>query len=86
MGPEEAFGLVLRKLRTDQKLSQETLAEKAEVERNYISLLERGLNSVSINVLFRVATALGIAASELIAMTEKKAIEAKPAPIRKRER
>lgn len=66
MEPEVAFGLVLRALRKQRQLSQETLAHEAGLERNYISLLELGRNSPSIKTLFRLAPALNVTVSELL--------------------
>jgi DNA-binding XRE family transcriptional regulator len=68
---EIAFGNVLREVRKARGLSQEALAAEANVERNYISLLELGHNSVSIRVLFQLAAALGVPASELLRRVER---------------
>ncbi len=68
---ELAFGKVLREARKARGLSQEALAAEASVERNYISLLELGHNSVSIRVLFQLAAALGVPASELLRRVER---------------
>ena len=70
MEPEAAFGVVLRALRRERKLSQEDLALEAGLQRNYISLLERGLNSASIKTIFKIAKALGVSATELVRLTE----------------
>jgi transcriptional regulator with XRE-family HTH domain len=70
--PEVAFGIVLRELRKQRNLSQEALAHDADVERNYISLLELGRNSASIKMIFKLAPALGITVSELMTMVEAK--------------
>jgi transcriptional regulator with XRE-family HTH domain len=67
---EEAFGIALRKLRKQRKLSQEKLALEADVERNYISLLELGRNSASIKVIFKLAKVLGVRPSELVGLAE----------------
>ena len=68
--PEEAFGRVLRRLRTDRKLSQEQLALEADLQRNYISLLERGENSASVRTIFKLTAALGVSAAELFTQVE----------------
>ena len=60
MEPEVAFGQVLRGLRKRQGLSQERLAHEADVERNYVSLLELGRNSASIKMVFKLSDALAI--------------------------
>lgn len=73
--PEIAFGIVLRKLRKERGLSQETLAFEADIERNYISLLELGRNSVSIKMIFKFARALNISVAELMMLVEKQVEE-----------
>lgn len=70
MKPEVAFGRVLRELRLQRGLSQEKLAHEANIERNYISLLELGRNSASIDKLFKLAPALGVTVSELMGRVE----------------
>lgn len=82
--PEIAFGIVLRKLRKERGLSQETLAFEADIERNYISLLELGRNSVSIKMIFRFALALNVSVTDLMGMVETKVREAKNPMIRDR--
>lgn len=72
MEPEEAFGLVLRELRTKHGLSQEALAHEAGVERNYISLLELGRNSASIKIIFKLTPVLGVTVSEFMRKIEAK--------------
>jgi len=72
---EIAFGIVLRKLRKERGLSQETLAFEAGIERNYISLLELGHNSVSIKMIFRLARALNISVAEFMTIVEQRAKE-----------
>ncbi len=67
---EIAFGQVLREARRERGLSQEALAAESSVERNYISLLELGRNSVSLRVLFQLAAALQIPPSELVRRAE----------------
>lgn len=70
MEPEVAFGIVLRELRKQRELSQETLAHESGLERNYVSLLELGKNSASIKTLFKLAPTLGISVSEMLQRVE----------------
>lgn len=63
---ERAFGCVLRDLRLEAGWSQEKLAAASSTTRGYISLLERGVNSVTIDMLFRVAGALRITPAALL--------------------
>ena len=66
------MGEELRKAREKAGLTQDELAFKAHVHRTYVSLLERGKKSPTIDVLFRLCDALGIAASRLIARVERR--------------
>ena len=50
----------LRRVRKEKGLSQEDLAGLAEVDRTYVSLIERRLNSISIDKLEQIANALAI--------------------------
>jgi transcriptional regulator with XRE-family HTH domain len=68
----QAFGITLKKHRTAAKLSQEKLAELCDIERTYISFLERGLRQPSLSMTFRLAEVFGVKASELIIDVEGK--------------
>lgn len=46
------FGIFLSSLRTDKKISQEKLAELCQLDRTYISLLERGCRQPTLMTLF----------------------------------
>jgi transcriptional regulator with XRE-family HTH domain len=48
------------------KLSQEKLAEKADLHPVYVGNVERGLENISIDSLVRIAKALKVSLSELI--------------------
>jgi len=65
-------GVARRKARLSVKLTQEKLAFKADISRNYVSLLELNQKSPTVDVLLRIARALGIQASALIATIEDK--------------
>ena len=67
---EKHFGTVLRRVRKGKNLSQIELANLAGLDRTYISLMERGLRKPSIDVLFRLAKALGVSASSIIVSLE----------------
>jgi transcriptional regulator with XRE-family HTH domain len=68
--PPVAFGRVLRAMRTKAGMSQEALALESTVQRQFISLMERGENQPTISTIFRLASALQVQPSELIALTE----------------
>jgi transcriptional regulator with XRE-family HTH domain len=60
------LGRQVKKRRNELGISQEALADQAEISRNYLSLIERGeARNVSTGVLSRIATALGAAPAEL---------------------
>ena len=56
--------------RINAGLTQEKLAHQSQVDRSYISQLENDKYSPTVDLLFRLCDALGIAASELIARVE----------------
>lgn len=68
---ERAFGQVIRELRYGQDLSQEALAHESGLDRSYLSELENGRKTPSVRTVFRLAGALGLSASDLIATVEK---------------
>lgn len=72
MEPDQAFGQALRSLRTRRKWSQTDLALRADVDRNYISLMELGRNSPSVKMVFKLCDALDIAPSELLKDAERR--------------
>ena len=68
--PNIAFGIVLRELRVKSGLSQESLGFAADLQRNYISLIELGHNQPTITTIFKLAGALNIKPSELMILVE----------------
>lgn len=62
----EVLALNLKRLRQAQDLSQEELAHRAELDRTYVSSLERCLYAASIDVVDRLATVLGVEAADLL--------------------
>jgi transcriptional regulator with XRE-family HTH domain len=65
-----AFGQRLRAVRTATQISQEALAELAELDRTYISLLERGKRNPSLACVANLAQALNVTVSELCDFTK----------------
>jgi ribosome-binding protein aMBF1 (putative translation factor) len=68
--PKQAFGLAVRRRRTQIGLSQESLADMASVERAYVSALERGKRNPTLLTQTRIAAALGVQLQQLIADAE----------------
>jgi transcriptional regulator with XRE-family HTH domain len=62
-----AFGHRVRELRDRAGLSQEELAERADLHWTYVSDVERGRRGPSLDVIGRVALGLRISPSELFA-------------------
>jgi len=61
-----AFGKALKALRNDRGLSQEDLAFKADLDRTYISMLERGIRQPTLTTIFQLSKVLGVSASGLL--------------------
>jgi transcriptional regulator with XRE-family HTH domain len=60
------FGQRVRKLREQRGFSQETLAEKADLDRTYISGVERGQRNLSLFSIQAIADGLGVTVGELM--------------------
>jgi transcriptional regulator with XRE-family HTH domain len=81
---ELPFGAALRRVRRSAGLSQEQLGLEAGVQRNFISLIETGQNQPTISTIVKLARALGLAASELVAEAEREATVATTKRARRR--
>jgi len=68
--PIEQFSSVLRQLREERGWSQEHLAERADLNRSYLGEVERGHAIPSLVTVFKLAGALEIRLSSLIARCE----------------
>ncbi len=64
-----AFGAVLRKYRRERGFSQDMLAMRCDLDRTYPSLLERGLRTPSLTVIFKLADGLDVAPSIMMKET-----------------
>ena len=65
------LGQAIRKHRERLDLTQEKLAEKAELHRTYLADIERGTRNPSVESVRRIACALGIPISELFRTAEE---------------
>lgn len=68
---ELPFGAALRRVRLAAGMSQEQLGLESGVQRNFISLIETGQNQPTIGTIVKLARALGLKASELVAEAER---------------
>lgn len=70
--PCREFGEHLRYFRESAGMSQEYFAEKADLDRTYVSSVERGARNVSLVNICKFADALGVHPSELFDFYPKK--------------
>lgn len=68
LSTREVLATNLRRLRAERGLSQEALADLAGVHRNYLGGIERRERNVGLDNLERLARALGVSVSELVAV------------------
>ncbi|MFO5439425.1 MAG: helix-turn-helix domain-containing protein [Dolichospermum sp.] len=59
------FGQKIRQERLKQNLSQEELAEKANLHRTYIGMIERAEKNITLINIEKISNALGVSISEL---------------------
>lgn len=72
MNIREVFALNLKKYRRLRGISQEELAHVADIDRTYVSALERRVYSASLDVVASIAKALNVEPSELLVRPRKK--------------
>jgi transcriptional regulator with XRE-family HTH domain len=66
-----AFGAAVRELRERRGLSQEALAERAELQRTYVTEVERGRRNVTLLNVGRLAAGLGVGVGELTTVADR---------------
>lgn len=67
LSPLDMLGSRIRALRLERGLTQERLAEQCEMHNNHISAIERGVTNPTFLALLRIARALDISISDLLA-------------------
>jgi transcriptional regulator with XRE-family HTH domain len=72
MDLREVFASNLRRLRHAKGLSQEGLAHEAGVNRSYMSRLERGATYAGLEIIGKLADALGAEPAELLRLPAKR--------------
>ena len=65
MNIKDKIGSRIRQLRQEKHLSQEAFADLCELDRTYISSIEKGKRNVSIINLEKIANALNVSLSTL---------------------
>lgn len=67
----EELGLQIKLERTKEKLSQESLAYKSNLDRTYIGMIERGQKNPTILTILKITNALNISLLDLFENIEK---------------
>ena len=62
-----AVGRRVRALRLEKTISQEELAARAALHRNYVGSVERGERDIGVSAAARIADALGLSLAEFFA-------------------
>lgn len=75
---ENIFGKVLKNLRTEAGYSQEKLALDCELDRTYISMLERGKRQPTLKTIFNLCEKLNCSPSEMVRHVEIEVEEMTP--------
>ena len=60
-----SFGRNVARARTERGFSQDKLAEKADLDRTYVSGIERGVRNPGIKTVLRIARALNVGIGDL---------------------
>ncbi|NCT81631.1 MAG: helix-turn-helix transcriptional regulator [Comamonadaceae bacterium] len=68
--PLVAFGKAVRARRLAIGVSQEALADAAEIDRSYMSSIERGLQNIGLVLAARIAVALDMSLKELVGLAK----------------
>lgn len=77
MDLSKQFGAAVRQHRTLIRLSQEELAERAGLDRTYVSGIERGRRNPSLRILQQLSDALGADLDVLFATARQIALDAR---------
>ncbi|ETT56793.1 helix-turn-helix domain-containing protein [Paenibacillus sp. FSL R7-269] len=67
---KQIIGKTIKAIRMKQGLSQEDLADKCDVDRSYISMIEVGRNEPSVTKIFDLCKGLNIRPSDFFKMIE----------------
>ena len=70
MDIHQKTGLAIVQLRKEQGISQYNLAIKANITFRYLSDIENGKRNLSLNILEKIANALGVKVSKILELVE----------------
>lgn len=71
MDYEQNFREILKEIRKEKGYSQERLAYACELDRTYISMIERGVSSPTLSKLAKISLVLEVPLSEIFERAEK---------------
>ncbi|MES0171902.1 helix-turn-helix transcriptional regulator [Mesorhizobium sp. M0006] len=71
MDMRKLVGRNFARLRAAAQLTQEEVAERADISQQYVSGLERGLRNPSIETIFKISQALGVSHVDLVKPDEQ---------------
>ena len=72
MDPRQVFAANLRRLRHAKGISQEDLAYEADVNRTYLSKLEKGVSYAGLEIIWKLAAVLEVEPAELLRLPAKR--------------
>ena len=72
MDLRQVFAANLRRLRHERGISQENLAHEADVNRTYISKLEKGVSFAGLEIIGKFAAVLQVEPAELLALPSRR--------------
>lgn len=67
----QIIGKTIQKCRKERHLSQEVLSGLADIDRSHLSKIELGIRSPTVSVLYKLACAMGMNGSQLLAAAEE---------------
>jgi len=71
-----ALQSVLRRLREEQRISQEVFSGLAGISRSHLSMIEIGAKKPNLDTLYKIALALDMPLSEILRLQEEEAAKA----------
>jgi transcriptional regulator with XRE-family HTH domain len=65
-----SFGRIVKNIREERGISQEILADRADLNRSYVGEVERGTAMPSLSTITKLARALNLSAADLLTRYE----------------
>lgn len=80
---KSSIGKIIKNLRTNKKLTQEELAEKIDISKNYLSKVERGISVLNTEAFLKMAAVLDFSLEDFGVKTNNSVDENKKELIKK---